>query len=165
NFTDDPESQKQCFLRAIALGHAELITAMIDKGFNVNQVLQQESGNTALHYACMQNKLDIVEILLEHNADNSIKNKNGKIPPELLPPEPPKPYVLTDQRKEELVDAIIRGNIPLVTNMLDQGFPINETIGTVNGFVKSQEKMTALHLAHASANQTMIHLLIARGAD
>jgi hypothetical protein len=42
--------------------------------------LAQESGSTALHYAVQRGDVDIVNLLLEHGADPSIKNDLGKTP-------------------------------------------------------------------------------------
>jgi hypothetical protein len=42
--------------------------------------LARESGCTALHYAVHRGDVDIVNLLLEHGADPSIKNDLGKTP-------------------------------------------------------------------------------------
>ena len=39
-----------------------------------------ESGNTALHYAALNGKKEIVQILIEKKADSNLKNEFGRIP-------------------------------------------------------------------------------------
>ena len=42
--------------------------------------LAQESGTTALHFAVRRGDVDVVNLLLEHGADPTIKNDLGKTP-------------------------------------------------------------------------------------
>merc|ERR1712151_15782 len=41
---------------------------------------QDESGDTALHYAVLTENLEIGELLIKRNADPSIENKEGDTP-------------------------------------------------------------------------------------
>lgn len=60
-----------------------LVKHVLALGANPN--IQDESGNTALHYAqrLYRNKDEIVGLLLKHGANPSIKNKRGKTPEEM----------------------------------------------------------------------------------
>jgi hypothetical protein len=51
--------------------------------------LQDKAGETALHLAFYRMNLDIVELLLEKNAQLSIRNKAGKRPIDLISPKDP----------------------------------------------------------------------------
>ena len=66
------------------------VATLLEHGANVNQVCKR-SGSTPLHRAVtstgapgtagrQSEARQIIELLLEHGADPSIKNKNGKIP-------------------------------------------------------------------------------------
>ena len=46
---------------------------------------QDEDGNTALHYAATQGRLDFVTALVNHGARKDIPNRQGDIPRDLLP--------------------------------------------------------------------------------
>lgn len=65
-------------LIAAKLGFEESINELLRLGANVN--IQDENGNTCLHYAAenIVNPVEIIEILLRHNADVKIKNYLGK---------------------------------------------------------------------------------------
>ncbi|CAI9607684.1 unnamed protein product, partial [Staurois parvus] len=55
-----------------------LINILLHSGVDVNAA--DNSGNTALHYACKMKTQSIIPILLEANANPSIKNKEGESP-------------------------------------------------------------------------------------
>ncbi|KAM9326362.1 ankyrin repeat domain-containing protein 22 [Gastrophryne carolinensis] len=55
-----------------------LIRLLLQSGVNVNAA--DNSGNTALHYACKMKSQAIVPILLEAKADPYIKNKDSESP-------------------------------------------------------------------------------------
>lgn len=50
----------------------------LNKKFNINQV--DEFGNTLLHYACRERKYNVINCLLDNNADVSIPNYDGRLP-------------------------------------------------------------------------------------
>lgn len=67
------------------------LRALLAKGADVN-VQQKDSGNTALHFAAQRNLPEIMALLKEFGANDSIKNSAGKTPAELQPaPAPPAP--------------------------------------------------------------------------
>ncbi len=56
----------------------KLFNMYLQKGANIN--IQDNLGNTPLHDAERLKAMDVVEWLLDHGADSSIKNKKGKAP-------------------------------------------------------------------------------------
>ncbi|MBS0286026.1 MAG: ankyrin repeat domain-containing protein [Proteobacteria bacterium] len=72
------EVQKRALNRAVVLGQIELVQKIINDGFDVNQVINEKTGNTALHYAGMYNNPEIAKLLESKGADPKIKNKEGK---------------------------------------------------------------------------------------
>ena len=54
---------------------------LINFGCDLN--VQDESGETALHWACDKNKLDSVILLIERGADPLHRNAKGKTPGEI----------------------------------------------------------------------------------
>ena len=56
-------------------GYPELTTYLLEAGADPD--VQHENGSTALIFAAMFNKEDIVDILLRHGARTTIKDNNG----------------------------------------------------------------------------------------
>lgn len=69
----------------IACKHQQLSTVrkLLQLGANVNSVV---SGESALHTAARLSCPEIVSTLLEHGADHSLRDPQGKLPLELAPP-------------------------------------------------------------------------------
>ena len=59
----------------------KLSQTLIQKGININK--QNKNGNTVLHLAFLNNFYSIIPLLKNNKADNTIRNKNNKIPEEL----------------------------------------------------------------------------------
>ncbi|XP_036387104.1 ankyrin repeat domain-containing protein 22 [Megalops cyprinoides] len=58
--------------------NVNLMKVVLSSKVNIDAV--DYKGNTALHYACQRKSHRIVPLLLEKNADISIKNKDGETP-------------------------------------------------------------------------------------
>ena len=77
-----------------------ILNILIDCDIDVNAI--DDNGNTALHYAIIYNRLNIIMILLQNDI-KSIKNKNGNKPIDLLK----KNIVnLNDTDKKSIIDVI-----------------------------------------------------------
>lgn len=84
-----------------------------NKKQDINQ--QDNLGNTALHYAVIQNKPDLVILLVTHNAQAGISNKEGKTPLALA----------ALNNNKELVKELLKASRTLVSdqdveNMINQ---------------------------------------------
>ena len=55
-----------------------VIKHLIEKGANSN--ITTTSGDTSLHYACLQNNKDIIAFLISKGLNPNLKNKNGETP-------------------------------------------------------------------------------------
>ncbi|XP_064190501.1 acyl-CoA-binding domain-containing protein 6 isoform X1 [Anguilla rostrata] len=62
-------------------GHAELVSALLQRNANINS--QDGEGQTALHYAAACEFADIVVLLLQAGADPSIADQEGCLPEEV----------------------------------------------------------------------------------
>jgi ankyrin repeat protein len=60
-----------------------LISKAIQYGAKVN-LINAKDGRTALHYATEKNCVPIVISLLNHGADPNIKDKQGRLPKDLV---------------------------------------------------------------------------------
>ena len=67
------------FLNACRNGQKSIVQIFLQKGgINVNK--RDAEGNTPLHYACLKGFRDIVNMLLEHDADVSVANNCAETP-------------------------------------------------------------------------------------
>ena len=69
-------------MRAIKVYNIHIMQFLLDKKCNIN--IQNYELNTALHYAYIYNRLDLINILIAHGADETIVNKYGNTPWECL---------------------------------------------------------------------------------
>lgn len=66
-------------MKPVSMFHSlEIPTKLIQNRAQVNRV--DGYGRSALHYACIINSLPLVELLLSHNADMSLKDRHSKMP-------------------------------------------------------------------------------------
>ncbi len=69
-------------IRATKNYNIYIITFLLEKGSNIN--IQNLELNTALHYAFMYNRVDLISLLISNGADENILNKKGYTPWECL---------------------------------------------------------------------------------
>ena len=115
----------------------DFIEFLLSHGVSVND--KNKKGMTPLHIACMtsrgDNKLEIIKILLKHNADVNKEDNNETIP---------------------LQWASIKNNPETIKILIENGANINhqDIVGD-----------TALHGAYALKASKNVQLLLANGAD
>ena len=97
---------------------------------------QYTTGNTALNYAAIHNKLDIVKLLIKADANIEKTNDDGQTP---------------------LYNAVDHGNIEIVKFLIDSGANINTA--------ESISHHNPLHLALSSYYFNIATLLINSGAN
>lgn len=59
----------EAFLMAAATGHTVRAEVLLLRGANVNARTQDDSGNTALHFAAKDGNITLIRLLLWHGAD------------------------------------------------------------------------------------------------
>lgn len=64
-------------IRAVNLNQKQSVIALLDDGADINAA-DTTAGNTPLHHAILQGSTQLIRILLERNAQQSIPNKEGK---------------------------------------------------------------------------------------
>jgi len=77
----NPELEEK-LREAACFGDIDGVKELINKGVNVNSQ-HDINGWTALHWAAKRNHLNIVNKLLNHGADKSIKTNKGEVPASL----------------------------------------------------------------------------------
>ncbi len=64
--------------RSAALGDSIALRELLASGIGVDEL--DESGSSALHWACANGRHECVEVLLSVHADPLLRNKNGETP-------------------------------------------------------------------------------------
>ena len=164
-----------------------LMLPMIRDGENVNTTKGNESGSTALHYACGIGDADLVEVLLACGADPSIKTAKGASTEMCIGNDPGGKIrkLLSNPRKAALPaagssqkaaainariaelqsrsydDAVLKlyqKRLLIMLPMIRDGENVNTTKGNENG-------STALHYACGIGDAELVEVLLACGAD
>lgn len=117
---------------AAVSGHVPVVRYLWTKA---NKDLRDRSGWTVLHLAAMSGKKDVIEFLIEAEADREAKDREGR---------------------NLLHLAAMEGNKAMVTFLLDTGAAME---------AKDGSGLTALHLACKAGQMAMVDLLIHRGAN
>ena len=69
-------------IRASKMNNINIVEFLLEKGCNIN--IQNRELNTALHYAYMYNRRELINILISHGSDVNIINKKGFTPWECM---------------------------------------------------------------------------------
>ncbi|NWI69973.1 IKBE inhibitor, partial [Todus mexicanus] len=131
---------------AVYLEQPSVIQALIHKG--VNPGLQDRNGNTPLHLACEQQRLQCAQQLLQDTA-----------PPEDTAQPHRHHQDLQLQNWQGLAClhiSTLKGNIPMMSLLLERGANIDVREGTSG--------KTPLHLAVESHNRKAVQFLLRNGA-
>jgi len=124
------------FVHAIDNNDIEYVKHIINNtDVNIDSA-QYTTGNTALNYAAIHNKLDIVKLLIKADANIEKTNDDGQTP---------------------LYSAVLHGNIEIVKFLIDSGANINTA--------ESISHHNPLHLALSSYYFNIATLLINSGAN
>jgi ankyrin repeat protein len=133
-----------------------------------------EYDSSALHYACREGNIEMIELLLRYNADVNKKNKYSTIYPlfdilsstKIKNPLPFIQLLLENGADITTIDsfgnsilhyAVEQENMDLVKLSIQSGCDINST--------ERHDKDTPLHYACFQKNREIIHYLVEQGAD
>merc|ERR1711916_123 len=72
-------SGKTALMYAASQGYADIAQTLIDQGASAN-VVDEKTGDTALHVAAYKEKPDVVAVLMAAGADPSLTNNDGRFP-------------------------------------------------------------------------------------
>jgi ankyrin repeat protein len=75
-------------------GQKYLVQEVLEKGALIDW--QDLYGNSALHHAARGSKKNLIKLLLEHGANTSLKNEEGKTPLDIV----------TEKGKQDLIDLL-----------------------------------------------------------
>lgn len=133
----------------------DLLSDLLKQGVDVN--VQEPSGDTALHVATREDNVQVMKLLLHHNACIYLSNSQGMTPLDLVQEsslhlfaqkQSPQPYQVS------LYQAAKERNIEQVQQLLNSGVPIDSK--WVNGH-------TALCSAAMNGDVELVHLLLSHG--
>lgn len=105
------KDESEPFLAA-ELGNMKLFTSIIR---NVDINAKDREGNTALHYACIANNMDIAEAIIKRGGRLDIKNNTGKLAYQLAD-NATSDHVKIEKLKHQLDEAIQAKSERLKTN-------------------------------------------------
>ena len=118
---------------AIARGDYAAAAALIEQGVNL-ELRDEETGATALHFAVMKGRMELVEKMVKRRADVNSRTRNGTTP---------------------LHTAVVYARKEIAEFLLDNGADIN---------ARSARGVSALEFALDGKNQPIADMLRQRGA-
>jgi hypothetical protein len=132
---DVVDEQATPLMMACKMGHERLVQILMTKKAKVNAVTS--AGTTPLYLATQHNKLSIMRLLLDNNANPSLSlYSNGAFP---------------------LLMAVMQNNKQAVKLLLDHGAIVNQRT--------TDDQKTALHMAAFLGEEDIVRLLIQYHAD
>lgn len=136
---------KTAFFYACEKGFVKAAKLMIDRGANVNYMINKEwpVDNTPLHVSIKEKRYELTSLLLEHGADVNAKNNYGQT-------------VLYKAIDHFLFEYPEIGMKKIIQAILDKNPNINET---------NDRGESPLYIACQKGNLEIIRLLVAKGAD
>ncbi|TPX66009.1 hypothetical protein SpCBS45565_g04755 [Spizellomyces sp. 'palustris'] len=141
SFTTSDANGCTPLMKASYKGHHSIVAAIIARNIDLNGADNQ--GHTALVWASLGGKLDVVRLLAEQRAVNIDGEVNHR--PDRHPATP-------------LVAAAFAGHTAIVEHLLDKGADINLKVGV-------GERRTAVMIAAWMRREEVVRLLVARGAQ
>jgi ankyrin repeat protein len=127
-----PVVLSQEMVKAIVQGNPSEVKQLLDKGDAVDAT---QNGQTALHFAAMNGKIDIISILIARGAKVDIQDDQGVTP---------------------LMLAASQGKLDAVQTLLAQGAKIE---------TQNKLGENALHIAGAHGKKEIVAALLDRGAN
>jgi tankyrase len=109
-----------------------------------------------LHEAAAKGKIDVTLTLLQHGANQELRNSENKTPLDLADANT-KPILTGEYRKDELLEAARLGDEQRLLELLN---PLN-----VNCHASDGRRSTALHLASGYNRIRVVQILLQNGAD
>lgn len=161
------DEQEQIILNAILSNETEIITNLLNSGFDINH--QFENGNTLLYLSIYEKKPQIVTMLLDKNANPNIQNEKGRTPI----------HVAISTMQEEITETLAmhgakydipddEGKIPLIeAAKWDQNQKIIDIFLKQGANIEGTDKRgcTMLHMAVLFGAVKNIEFLLQNGAN
>ncbi|MFZ8865020.1 MAG: ankyrin repeat domain-containing protein [Rickettsiales bacterium] len=137
-------------------GRTESVVELLSKKQDLDINAVDQDGNTPLHYAVMNNNLQIVDILLQATADPFIKNNKGEDPLSLA----------DSTRNEEIVKLLNEARQPINDEASQQYYNMIKRIadaGKLNE--KDDNHHTLLYREVEEGNINDVKIILSFGAD
>lgn len=146
--------------------YSDLASDLIDVGAAVDA--KDSLGNTALHYAVMEQQFDLMKLLIDSGADINAKNHYGKTPllcaaeksftkaAQILIRRNADIHATDGEDMTAMLWAIQNGNVALASELINKGVDVN---------AKYDDNITALILACGFNHRKLALFLIENDAD
>jgi len=167
-FSQSGFAEESAFIKAAKFGDAEKVEALLKADPKLINTTDGEIGATALHWALIYGKKEVIKAILAYNPDvNKAENHNGTTMHwaahfddaenvRWLLDRGAKIDHINQYGRTPLLVAARRGCVNVVKLLLERGADINARVK--NG-------STALHIAAANGHPGIIDLFIAKGLD
>lgn len=160
--------------------HANMLRIMIDKGANVNVTEDAPAliGATPLHEACVVGNGDIVRLLMEAGADDSLATQEGETPAHFIAQEKQKYKPVPSESRTSIIKALKHtdsqrndGKTPaMLAQMLDYNSAVEMTMALLDKEIdvnKTDNMGNTVLLLHIDriCHKDTVKELIKAGAD
>ncbi len=153
-------------IKALKNGDLVNLCVRLEKGADVNGLVDVDEGHSMLHYAAAKNLSAEVALLLKFDADTDIKTRKGQTADQLTT-NPEIVKLIVDRRKikadqknaAEFLKSVEAKNTAQIVNFLSD-YPALD----LNAIVGSHGR-TALHIAAAENMPEVISILLDRGLN
>ena len=142
-------------VEAASTGRTDVINTLLEAHSDEVDInlIDDSSGNSPLHEACIAGQTDSVRFLLRQGCRSDTRNVDGKLPYEVATEEVQRAFF------QELLQHVATGNLDGVKLLIHCGLDLNQGDGTVN-------EASLLHWAASFAQpHAMLELLVRNGAN
>lgn len=150
-------------------GHLSPLILLIKAGSNINMLIKDNSGNTALHRAAMAGNTHVVESLIDYDCNTRMTNANGETALHLAASQGHDSIVKRLVKTEVSIIAATKVNRLQALHLAAKAGhrPVVKTLLEAKAKIESRtlEGETALHLASGFGKKSVVEELLVQKAE